>query len=126
MKAYQILLFVLIVATFVSCEKDENPAEVTFVFTGAQDWNTVKNGEYLKVKVSIDYEGSSPELSVEQIDCYLGNRKIATEKGNNCEVLYKIEDATIGRHEFKAAALVTAPGFDRTYSAGTCDVNVEN
>ena len=128
MKTTNFLFLLFLVLTLFSCKKDEdeNPAKVTIVFTGEDNWNTVKNGDYLKVNVSVDFESSSQGLSVETVECFLGNRKIATAKGSKCEVLYKIENAPIGQHELRAEAVVTAPDYDKTLAAGYYTVNVEN
>ena len=128
MKTSQLIFLLLLALTLFSCMKDEdeNPAKVTIVFTGEENWNTVKNDDYLKVNVSVDFESSAQGLSVETVECFLGNRKIVSAKGTKCEVLYKIENAPIGRHEFRAEAVVTAPGYDKILAAGYYDVNVEN
>ena len=128
MKANKLILFFLLALTLFSCKKDEeeNPAKVTVVFTGEKNWNTVKNGEFLEVKVEVDFENSSSGLKVETVECFLGNRKIASSKGSKCEVQYKIENAPIGVHQFRAEALTTAPGFDKTLAAGYYEINVEN
>lgn len=128
MKTSQLIFLFLIALTLFSCKKDEdeNPAKVTIVFTGEANWNTVKNSGYLKVNASVDCESSAQGLNVETVECFLGNRKIASAKGTKCKVLYKIENALIGRHEFRAEAVVTAPGYDKILAAGYYEVIVEN
>ena len=128
MKPIKIIIFFLLALTLFSCknEEEENPAKLTIVFTGEQNWNTVKNGEYLKVNVEVDFESSSSGLKVETVECFFGNRKIASAKGSQCQVHYKIENALAGVHQFRAEAVAKAPDFDKTLAAGYYDINVEN
>lgn len=126
-KSYKILFLLLTALTLFSCkEEEEKPAEVTLIFTGADNWNTVRNGEFLKVSVEVDFEKSSPGLQVERLECFLGNRRFATFEGSKYEVNHRIENALVGVHELKVQVLVTAPGFDKTIAAGCYDINVTN
>lgn len=128
MKTHKILMMLFLALTLFACKKedDDNPAKVALIFTGERDWNFVKNGEYLRVNVEVDFDNSSAELKVETVECFLGNRKIASANGSKCEVCYKIKNAPIGIHEFRAEAFVTAPNFDKTLAAGYYEINVEN
>ena len=126
MKSYKVLLLLLVALTLFSCKDEENPAEVTLIFSGTDNWNTVRNGEYLKVNVSVDFDKSSPGLEVKNLECFFGNRKIASSKDAKYEIYFQIEDAPTGIHELKVEVTATAPGFDKTIAAGCYDINVTN
>ena len=101
-----------------------NPAKVKFIISGEGVWTTIRNGEYLKAKMEVDFENSAAGLRVDKMECFLGNIKIASENASKCEICYKIDNMLTGEYEFRIEAEVYAPGYDKTVGYCFIPVNI--
>lgn len=125
------LLFLITSAAFFGCdgiEIDMSPLNVVFAIESENpivETFYTANGETLDFSLTLNRELSTPDVSIERIDVFLNDIKIAeAAETDRVEVRYKLENKTIGKNPLRAAITATAPNRPKTIVNLNMDINV--
>lgn len=126
LRKYIIAMF--IVALFAGCNKTEL-APLTIAFNLQSDdmiaaFNTT-NGEKIDFSLKLDKEKSTSGLSINQIEVFMNNIKIAeVYNKESIDVSYTLKKKTIGKNPLRITLKASASGYRETITHLNMNVNV--
>lgn len=112
----------------LGCNKDElSPIKIVCNVISEDMVGTfyTANGETLRFTIALDEDKSTPGISLQQIEVFLNNIKIAEEYNKEAiDVNYKLKKKNIGKNPLRITLKATAPKYRDTTVHLNKDINI--
>ena len=110
---------IILALSMISCDKEElDPLKIFFTIesdTNLIDAFYTANGETLQFSLNLNRNESTPGISIEQIEVFINNIKIAENyNSEHLDVSYQLKNETVGKNPLRITVIAAAPGYKET------------